>query len=74
MSISDNIKREFIRNLGTIIEHHIDENGNLPNSINRIVVTGLNDIEECNESWCDGCEVRNALGGLCCDRLNLDIS
>lgn len=66
--LTDEQKLFKLKELGDII--NIDKennNGIISEQMYSFVTGALYIIEECNESWCDHCQVRQALGCLCCD-------
>lgn len=68
MSLTDEQKLSKLNQLGEIIEMDKNNNdGSLSQQMQSFIVGALYMIEECNESWCDNCRVRSALGCLCCD-------
>ena len=66
--LSDSQKLAKLKELGEIIEMEKTNNDSQISDQMRCFITGaLYIIEECNESWCDHCEVRKALNCLCCE-------
>lgn len=68
MNLTDEQKLEKLKELGNIIEiDKTNNNGELSQQVKSFAIGALYIIDECNESWCDHCEVRRALGCLCSD-------
>lgn len=68
MNLTDEQKLEKLKELGNIIEiDKTNNNGELSQQVKSFTTGALYIIDECNESWCDHCEVRRALGCLCSD-------
>lgn len=76
MCLTDTQKRDRIKELGEMIEDNNIANASNPDAhkmAQDIIAFILTDeVQECNESWCDGCEIRAALGGLCSEVLNFN--
>lgn len=60
--------------LATTISVNKDPNtGEIPQHLKQFSLGALMVIDECEESWCDNCPLRNQLGGmLCSEWLNLE--
>lgn len=68
INLTDEQKLAKLKELGNIIEiDKINNNGVISDSMREFTVGALYIIDECNESWCDHCEVKAALGCLCSD-------
>lgn len=66
-NLTDNQKRDLIKELGNILEtNEYDQISARVHVANELV----SKVGECNESWCDNCEIRAALGGLCSEFLD----
>lgn len=64
--LTDEQKLFKLKELGDIINMDKENNdGILSDQMCSFVTGALYIIDECNESWCDHCEVRKALGCLC---------
>lgn len=66
-SLTDEQKLSALKDLGEIISIDKINNGTISDEMRSFISGVLFVIDECNESWCDHCEVRKALGCLCCD-------
>lgn len=66
-SLTDEQKLSALKDLGEIISIDKINNGIISDEMRSFISGALFVIDECNESWCDHCEVRKALGCLCCD-------
>ena len=70
--INDDKKLSIIKDLGEMIkEKRIKEQDDT--NFKEFVSNLLSyTVEECNESWCDSCEIRRATGMLCNEYLVLN--
>lgn len=67
-SLNDDQKLAKLKELGDIINIDKENNdGSISEQMIAFMTGALYIIDECNESWCDHCEVRKALGCLCCE-------
>lgn len=67
-NLTDIQKLAKLKELGDIIAIDKENNdGTISEQMKSFMTGVLYVIDECNESWCDHCEVRKALGCLCCD-------
>lgn len=70
--MTDEQKLDGLKRLGNIIKMDKEvNNGLLTDHMKQFSVGALYVIEECNESWCESCEVKKALGGLCSEVLDI---
>lgn len=52
--------------LASIIAVNKDSEGNIPERIKHFCYGALTIIDECEESWCDSCPIRQQLNGKLC--------
>lgn len=67
----DDRKLSIINDLGEIIREKRIKNQDDINFKEFVSEMLSYTVEECNESWCDNCEIRKATGMLCNEYLNL---
>lgn len=68
VALTDAQKLSVLKDLGEAITiDKINNNGFISEQMRSFISGALYVVDECNESWCDHCEVRKALNCLCCD-------
>lgn len=58
----------ILNDIGEIISKNNKEDKILKEFVSEVLI---NSIEECNESWCDSCKIKQATGMLCNEYLNI---
>ena len=69
--MTDNQKLNKLKEIAKTIEDNKLIDGSVPNAIKEISRNSLLAVDECNESWCDCCPVREQVGLICSDWLEL---
>lgn len=66
--MNDSQKLSLLNDVGEIINKNDKDDENLKKYVSDVLI---NSIEECNESWCDNCKIRQATGMFCNEYLNI---
>lgn len=72
-TLTDKEKMEKLVSISSYIHDNKDDRGFLSDSALDHVKNELLEVNECNESWCDLCKVKEELGCLCSDLFRIAV-